>query len=96
MILYRGDDTDAFGNSFITINLETESTITINKAIFQCGTIKKVFNDPIFPLSIELTSAETKGLPLNNVCYLAVWDENNKKLTCEGSLAFSTQSQVVS
>lgn len=96
MTLYRGDDTDAFGSSFITINLATTLSVTISKAIFQCGTIKKTFNNPNFPLQIELTALETRTLPANNTCYLAVWDENNKKRTCEGSLIFSTQSQVVS
>lgn len=95
MTIYRGDDTDAFGSSFITIDLATTLTVTITKAIFQCGVIKKTFDDPVFPLQIELTAAETKTLPANNICYLAVWDENGKKRTCEGSLTFNTQSQVV-
>jgi len=94
--LYRGDDTDAFGSSFITINLATTMEVTITRAVFQCGVIKKVFDDPVFPLQIELSTLETRMLPSNNVCYLAVWDENNKKCTCSGSLVFSTQSQVVS
>lgn len=96
MTLYRGDDTGAFGSSFITINLATAVGGTISKAVFQCGTLKKVFDDPIFPLSIELTASETKTLKADNLCYLAVWDENNKKRTCEGSLQFSSQSGVVS
>lgn len=96
MTLYRGDDTDAFGSSFITINIQTEISVTITKAVFQCGKIKKVFNNPVFPLSIELSADETKSLPANNLCYLAVYDENGKKRTCEGSLQFSTQSQLVS
>lgn len=95
MTLYRGDDTNAFGNSFITINLATTLDVTISKAVFQCGVIKKVFDNPVFPLQIELTTTETRTLPTNNTCYLAVWDENNKKRTCEGSLVFTTQSQVV-
>ena len=94
--LYRGDDTDAFGNSFITINLATTLDVTISKAVFQCGVIKKTFDNPIFPLQIELTALETKSLKADNTCYLAVWDEDNKKRTCSGSLIFNTQSQVVS
>lgn len=93
--LYRGDDTDAFGSSFITINLATSISGTISKAVFQCGSVRKIFDDPIFPLSIELTSAETKSLKSENICYLAVWDEDGKKRTCEGSLTFNTQSGVV-
>ena len=95
MTLYRGDDTDAFGSSFITIDLVTTMDVTITKAMFQCGVVKKLFDNPVFPLQIELTASETKSLPSNNTCYLAVWDEDNKKRTCSGFLQFSTQSQVV-
>lgn len=95
MTLFRGDDSNAFGSSFITINLANSITVTITKAIFQCGVIKKIFNNPVFPLSIELTALETKELKATNTCYLAVWDENNKKRTCEGNLQFNTQSGVI-
>ena len=95
MTLYRGDDTDAFGSSFITINLATSITATITKAVFQCESIKKVFDNPTFPLSVELTALETRALKVTNTCYLAVWDEDGKKRTCEGSLNFNTQSGVV-
>lgn len=95
MTLFRGDDTDAFGNKFITITLATPISVTITKAIFQCGIIEKEFINPTFPLEVELTAAETKTLGLQNKCYLAVWDEDDKKRTCEGFLTFSTKGQVV-
>lgn len=95
MILYRGDDTDAFGNSFITINLATTISGTITKALFQCGVIRKTFDNPVFPLTVELTSLETKKLQAVNSCYLAVWDADNKKRTCEGTLTFNTNVQVL-
>lgn len=94
--LFRGDDTEAFNNAgFITINLDTAFDITITKAIFQCGDIQQTFEDPTFPLTIDLTGVETATLSPTNKCYLAVWDENNKKRTCEGSLTFNTQAEVV-
>lgn len=94
--LYRGDDTAAFNNSgFITINLDTAFDVTISKAIFQCGSVKKTFIDPTFPLIINLTASETKQLQAANMCHLAIWDENNYKRTCDGSLQFGTQSGVV-
>ena len=96
MTLYRGDDTDAFGNSFIQITLDGGESLIISKAIFQCGTIKKTFTNPVFPLLIQLSAAETRGLPTTNLCYLAVWDSLGKKRTCDGTLEFTTQSQVVS
>lgn len=95
MTLFRGDDTDAFGNSFITINLATTISVTITKAVFQCGIITKEFENPVFPLEVELTANETKTLGSQNKCYLAVFDADNKKRTCEGYLTFSTKGQVV-
>ena len=93
--LYRGVDTNAFGNDFIIINLATSLNVSISKAVFQCGIIKKSFVNPIFPLKVELTALETKTLQAVNKCYLAVWDGENRKRTCEGSIEFSTQSGVV-
>ena len=93
--LFRGDDTDAFGNSFITINLATSISGTISKAVFQCENIVKIFENPTFPITIDLASAETATLQATNKCYLAVWDEDNKKRTCKGTLVFNTQSEVV-
>lgn len=37
--LYRGDDTDAFGSSFITINLATSISGTISEAVMDGETV---------------------------------------------------------
>jgi len=95
MTLYKGDDTNAFGSKFITIELATTITATITKATFQCGSLIKEFENPVFPLEVELTAAETATLSQFNNCYLAVWDEDEKKRTCEGRLTFNTNEQVV-
>lgn len=94
-MLYRGDDTNAFNNKFITIELENAEGLIISKAEFKCGAILKTFENPVFPIDISLTSQETLKLSQDNVCYLAIYDEQGRKRTCSGYLTFSTKREVV-
>ena len=96
MTLYRGDD----AKDFISITLDNIADKTLTKAIFQCETIKKVFENPTFPIKITFTRAETQKLQIGNQCYMAVYylDDDNiteLKQTCNGVLEFNTQSGVV-
>ena len=94
-MLYRGDDTNAFGNRFLEINLENAVGLTISKAEFKCGQILKTFENPVFPIEIALSGDETSKLNQNNACYLAIYDEFGRKRTCSGHLIFSTKREVV-
>ena len=94
MTLYRGDDTNAFGAEFITIELE-DAPEGISKAEFRCGTILKIFENPTFPLSVALNSSESMQLRQQNECYLAIYDSEGRKRTCEGSVCFETQCRKV-
>ena len=94
--IYKGDNTGAFGNSFITINLSNPLDYPISKAIFVCGCFQKTFENPIFPLKINFTSEETKKLNISNVCYLVVFDSLNRQKTCKGTLIFKAQNGVLS
>lgn len=94
-MLYRGDDTDAFGQKFITIELENVNELIISKAEFRCGNILKTFENPIFPIEVSLTSEETSQLQQNNICYLAIYDEQGRKHTCNGYLTFYSKQEVV-
>lgn len=96
MTLVRGDDTQAFGGDLLTISLTTELVgYTITKAIFRCGSIEKEYANPVFPLTVNLTSVETKELTDKDSCYLLLYDENNLRRTCEGTLILKTESQKV-
>lgn len=95
MTLYRKDDTNAFEQKFLKIELETPIDITISKVDFRCGQILKTFENPLFPLKIDLTSEETAILSYTNTCYLAIYDELGRKRTCKGSLTFETKGAVV-
>jgi hypothetical protein len=93
--IFKGDDSGAFGNNFITINLDNPLGYPISKAIFVCGCIQKPFKNPVFPLRINLTSQETVKLRSSNVCYLVVYDSEGRQKTCQGSLTFNAQNGVI-
>lgn len=94
--IFKGDNTGAFGNSFITINLNNPLGYPISKAIFVCGCFQKIFENPVFPLVINFTSEETKKLNISNVCYLVVFDSLGRQKTCKGTLIFKAQNGVLS
>lgn len=99
--IYKGDDTAAFGGLLVRIHLilppELEN-IPITKAVVSINVdcnlinndITKVYENPTFPLDINLNSTETKKLQSKNHLYLAVWDELGRKRTATGSLDFDS------
>lgn len=94
-MMYQGDNTEAFGGTFLSVNLTNDTGYAVSKAVWKCGKLRKEFANPTFPLIINLDSKETKELYENNTCYLAVWDSEGRKKTCEGSLNFQTKAEVV-
>jgi hypothetical protein len=94
-IMRRGDNTQAFGGSFLLINLVNETGQDISKAVWKCGAVVKTYMNPVFPLDVNLTSEESRKLDPSNVCYLAVWDMEGRKKTCQGKLVFTTDSEAV-
>lgn len=97
MTIYQGDNTAAFGGSFLTINVSTESEVipTITKAELKIGYICKTFENPTFPLTVDLTEEETLKLQAVNTAYLAVWDNEGRKKTCQGKITFKTEPRRV-
>lgn len=96
MAIYKGDDTDAFGFGFLTVNLEDADKYTITKAEIRIGTIRKIIKNPKFPLKISLSRQETILLSeVNNRCYMAIYDSKDRKYTCEGSICFRANPKVV-
>jgi hypothetical protein len=94
MQITRGD----YLENLITIYLENhleDVQLPFVTAIFQCGSMQRVINNPVFPLQISFTEEESLKLQQTNVCYLAVIDSAGKKRTCDGSLTFNTRGEVV-
>lgn len=96
--IYQGDNTAAFGGNFLTIDVSAGEGMPvplITKAELKIGCFTKVIENPTFPLKINLTEEETTHLKTENTAYLAVWDNQGRKKTCEGSLIINTNPQRV-
>lgn len=94
--IYKGDDTNAFGQNFIKINRPQNSEgYTISKVIFQCGPIQKVYTRPQFPIYVNFSHDESKKLQTISECYMQVFDEKGLRVTCSGTLTFTAKAQVV-
>lgn len=97
--IFRGDSTMAFGSDWLEIDAEFPDDTwaeRISMAQFKVSNLPVMtFENPVFPLTINLTSEQTALLKDVNDCYLAVFDENGYKLTCEGQLTFTSRRRVV-
>ena len=93
--IYKGDDTGAFGNNFITVNLDNPLGYEVTKVIFVCNCFTKTFENPVFPLVINFSGKETEKLRSSNVCYLVAYDSEGRQKTCKGTLTFAAQNGVL-
>lgn len=92
---YKGDNTAAFNNNFINIELDNPSEYVISKAEFVCGCIRKTFENPVFPLIVNFDENDTKKLNFKNTGYLIVWDEQNRPKQCDGCINFEFKNGVI-
>ena len=93
--IYKGDDTNAFGENFIKIDVKNDAGYTISKCIFQCGPIQKVYVRPQFPIYVNFSHVESERLYQQSECFLQIFDEKGLRKTCKGSLTFTAQPKVV-
>ena len=101
--IFCSDDTSAFGQTLLTIELENAEGLKISKAEFRCGKVLKTFTSPSFPLEVNLTCEETAllahassdNLVIVNPGYLAIYDEQGLKTTLEGSVDIPVRKCVV-
>lgn len=98
MAIYKGDDTGAFGNNFITITLKNPENLQVTKAQFVvnggCPYIEPVEN-PDFPMVINFNSEQTEQLRATNVGKLLAWDFKNRRSTCVGQVTFDCKNGVI-
>lgn len=93
--IFKGDDTNAFNNNFLTININNPRGYVISKAIFVCGCLQKVYDNPVFPWIVNFNSKESQTLRPNNVGYLVVFDHKGRQRTCNNVLRFRAQNGVI-
>lgn len=95
MTLRQGDNTKAFGGTFITIFMDNPGLIPVSKVVFSVGCIVKTYKDPEFPLYVNFNSKETAQLNYINTGYLTAFDEDGNQVTCEGSITFYCINGVI-
>lgn len=98
MTIYQGDNTAAFGGNFLTINVrvpEGQEMPPITRAELRIGCIGKTFENPVFPMTVNLSEEESGRLQAQNTAFLAVWDADGRKKTCTGKINFTTQARRV-
>lgn len=86
-MITQGDATNAFNNDWLLVEVEgLEEGQTISKVKVIFGAVSKDYLNPIFPLIVNLTPAETATLRCGlNTGYLIAYDENGQPYTCQGS-----------
>ena len=97
MTFTRGDNLQAFDGLPIEIDIDAteQEKAQIKKAIFVINKeIAITFINPPFPLQVELDETKTRQLKDTNIGELIVFDSQNRKLTCEGRLIFSSKGEV--
>ena len=93
----RGDNTGAFGQDFLRIYLNNPNDIYIKKAVFQINDdLEKEYIEPVFPLRVNFTGAETESLHQVNFCKLALWDEAGRRRTADGKFTFFVKENHIS
>ena len=86
----RGDDSKAFGQNLLRINLSDPDGLLVNHSVSKAEirfnpNVTKVYENPTFPLVVNLTSEESSNLSVgDNYAVMALWDEEGRKLTPEG------------
>lgn len=93
---YKGDDYDAFDQEWAEIELDYPEDWVISKVEFKVGDLPVLsFKDPVFPITVNLSAAQTANLRDYNTCYMAMYDEKGRKQTLEGSWTFFANNEVV-
>ena len=104
--IFKGDNTGAFGNNFITIRIFNELSKPISKieVVTNSGLCipNKVFTDENnfqtenISLDVNYTSEETDKLNATNVCNVVAYDMQGRRSTCNQSLTFYAKNGVIS
>jgi len=93
---YKGDDFNAFNQEWAEVVVDIPDNWVVSKAELKIGNLPKMtFNNPIFPLPVNLASYQTANLKDINTCYMAIYDEEGRKLTLDGSWTFIAEDEVV-
>lgn len=101
--IFRGDNTAAFGNNFITITVKNPQLQEISKLVFSVngGQITRTFTDETYfkaeniTLQVNFDSEETAKLNNVNTGNLIAYDMLNRQCTCSQSMTFTAKNGVI-
>lgn len=90
--IYRGEDTDAFGQNFLTINATIPEGWVISKAeVVIENLLPIIINSPTFPLHVNLSRTQTNQLHKTNKVRLNIYDTLGRKKICDGYIVIKTK-----
>ena len=94
--LYRGDDSGAFGQQLLKVEVNNPHELIISRLDIKIGdTIVIPVNNPTFPLFINLTAQQTAILKDSNKITFACYDQFGLKKTCKGYVSLKTLPRQV-
>lgn len=96
--LFKGDDTNSFGQNFLTINIKNiPDGFTVERMEVKIGSLDIIEVDDFteFPIRINLNSEQTRELSDVNTIYIALYDNEGLKKTINKSITFTARSEVV-
>lgn len=103
--IFKGDDTGAFGNQFLTITVKNPRLFPISKIEFVVNggicippkpfTDENNFRTAEITLTANFSSKETTRLNATNTGNLVAYDMNGLQYTCPQTLTFYAQNGVI-
>lgn len=103
--IFKGDDTGANGNTFITITIINPELYPISKILVVtnggCGVANKEFTDADnfqrenIELGINYSGVETATFNATNTVNVIAYDMENKQTTCPQTLTFTAKNGVL-
>lgn len=94
--IYQGDDTNAFGQNFLEVELEDiPEGFTISKVGIKITNLDIIYiENPPVHFYLNLTSEQTELLTHKNSIKMIAFDEQGRQTTCEGGIEFVAKAGV--
>ena len=94
---YKDDDFGAFDQKGLIVTVENiPDDFVITKAELRVGPVVETYEEqPIFPIEWVPDAETTALLNYSNECYLAVYDAEGRKRTCQGHFTLIVRDEVV-
>lgn len=102
--IFKGDDTGANGNTFITITIKNPEQYPISKILVVTNggcipnkefTDENNFQREIIEIGVNYSSDETIKFNATNTVNVVAYDMENKQSTCPQTLTFTAKNGVL-